>query len=303
MKRRTFLKISLPVAVTGRVCAAASEQPTFSFGVIADPQYADVEPRGSRFYRNSLVKMKAAVAELNQHELAFVVTLGDTIDRDFSSFDAILPLYKALKARSTFVLGNHDFDMADEDKGKVLGRLGMKQGYRSETVGDWHFIYLDGTDVSTYRYGKGSSETLAAKKMVEKMREQKCVQAKPWNGALGAKQMTWFAKELDEAKATKKRVIVFNHYPVFPLGDGHNLWNDKQVVELIAKYPNVVAYMNGHNHKGNYGVNEGCHYVNLKGMVETKEMSAFAVVRCYADRIEVDGFESEPDRTCAISAG
>ena len=92
----------------------------FSFGVLADPQYADIDARGSRFYRNSLAKLKAAVAELNKHELEFVVTLGDTIDRNYASFDDILPLYKPLKAPSKFVLGNHDFDMADEDKGKVM---------------------------------------------------------------------------------------------------------------------------------------------------------------------------------------
>ena len=33
-------------------------------------------------------------------------------------------------------------------------------------------------------------------------------------------------------------------------------------------------------------------------MVETKDKSAVAVVRCYAGRIEVDGYETEPDRTC-----
>ena len=301
MKRRTFLKITLPVALAGRVDAAASERPMFSFGVLADPQYADVDTRGSRFYRNSLAKLKAAVGELNKHELKFVVTLGDVIDRNYKSFDDILPLYEPLKAPSKIVLGNHDFDMADEDKGKVLGRLGLKQGHRAETVGDWHFIYLDGTDVSTYRYGKEATETAAAKKIMDGMRAEKRAQARPWNGSLGDEQKKWFAAELKKAQAAKKRVIVFCHYPAFPLNDGHNLWNDKEVVDLIAKHPNVVAYMNGHNHRGRYGVNKGCHYINLKGMVETKDKSAFAIVRCYADRIEVDGFETEPDRTCAIS--
>ena len=185
MQRRTFLQISLPVALTGYAGAAKSGKPLLSFGVLADPQYADVNTAGSRFYRNSLAKLKAAVVELNKHELEFVVTLGDVIDRNFSSFDDILPLYKPLKAPSKLVLGNHDFDMADEDKGKVMGKLGLERGYRAETVGDWYFIYLDGTDVSTFRYGKTAPETVAAQKTLDGMKKKKRSQARPWNGSLG----------------------------------------------------------------------------------------------------------------------
>ena len=298
MHRRTFLKITLPAALTGYAGAAESDLPILSFGVIADSQYADVNAAGSRHYRESLGKMKAAVTELNKHDLKFVVTLGDVIDRDIASFNDIVPLYKPLKAPQKFVLGNHDFEVADADKGKVLGGLGMNKSYYAETVGDWHFIYLDGTDVSTYRYANNSAEMASAKEMLEKMKQEKRNNARPWNGGLGADQLTWFSAELDKAKAANKRVIVFNHYPVFPLNDGHNLWNNREVVGLIAKHPNVIAYMNGHNHRGNYAVNKGCHYVNLKGMVETKDKSAYGVVRCYTDRIEIDGYETEPDRTC-----
>jgi predicted phosphodiesterase len=298
MKRRTFIKITLPVALTGCALAEEPENPQLSFGVIADPQYVDADMRMGRYYRNSLAKMKDAVKELNKHDLEFIATLGDIIDRDIASFNDIMPIYKTLKAPTRFVLWNHDFTVDDKDKGSVLNHLGMKKSYHSETKGDWHFIYLDGTDVSPYRHPKNSDETKAAKKRLQLMRAQKLKQAKPYSGAVGDDQLTWFTAELDKAKATRKRVIVFNHFPVFPLNDGYNLWNDKDIVSLIAKHPNVVAYMNGHQHKGNYAVNKGCHYVNLKGMVETEHKSAFAIVRCYTDRIEVDGYQTEPDRSC-----
>jgi len=241
MKRRTFIKITLPVALTGYAHGDGSDKPELSFGVIADPQYADMDPGGSRFYRNSLAKMKLAVVELNKHDLEFVTTLGDVIDRDINSFNDIMPIYKTLKAPRRFVLGNHDFTVDDKDKGSVLGHLDMKKSYHSETKGDWHFIYLDGNDVSPYRHPKDSDETKAARERLKLMKAKKLKQAKPYSGAVGADQLKWFAAELDKAKATKKRVIVFNHFPVFPLNDGYNLWNDKDVVTLIAKYPNVVA--------------------------------------------------------------
>lgn len=298
MERRSFLKITLPATITGGVAAASGDKPLLSFGVIADPQYVDADPGGSRHYRKSLGKLKAAIKELNQHELKFVTTLGDVIDRKFASFDDIMPIYDELKSPKRFVLGNHDFSVDEAEKKKVPGRLGMKKSYHSETFANWHFIYLDGTDVSTFRYGKESPLTTKAKALRTKLSKDGKRRVPPYGGAIGEKQLAWFSAELKKAGESKKRVIVFNHFPAFPLGDGYNIWNDDEVVALIAKNPHVVAYMNGHRHKGAYGVNKGCHYVNFKGMVETMDKSAYAVVRCYADRLEIDGYETEPDRSC-----
>ncbi|BDS08837.1 phosphatase [Oceaniferula spumae] len=295
MKRRQFLKITIPVALSGTASAQAKEKPAVTFGVIADPQYVDAPVRGSRHYRASVKKLNAAVLEMNRHQLDFVVTLGDVIDRNIASFETMMPIYEKLKAPRRFVLGNHDCEVADEDKQHILSSLKMEKSYSSETRGDWQFIYLDGTDVSTYRHPKDSEETKYAKELLEKLQAEKLPQAQPWNGAIGDVQLAWFKTELEKAKQGQRRVIVMNHFPVFP-ADAHNLWNDTAVVELISKSPNVLAYMNGHNHSGHYAVHQGCHFLNFKGMVETANQSAFAIVRCYADRIEVDGFETEPDR-------
>ena len=77
------------------------------FGMIADAQYVDAEARGSRFYRNSLSKLEACVDDLNTQDLDFVIHLGDFIDRDFQSFDAILPIYEKLRAPSYHHHGNY----------------------------------------------------------------------------------------------------------------------------------------------------------------------------------------------------
>lgn len=296
MKRRKFIKITLPLVVTGGLQANSEEAPNLSFGVIADPQYADQPARGSRFYRKSIMKLKHAVEKLNQQPLDFVVTLGDVIDKEFVSFATIMPLYARLKAPHRLVLGNHDFAVADKEKSRVMKAMGMDRSYYSEVVNNWRFIYLDGTDVSMFRYSKSDDRTAAAQKMFHELKQKKVKQAVPWNGALGKVQMAWLKKELNAAKSAGQHVIVFNHYPACPEGDGHNLWNAKELVELLSAYPNVVAYMNGHNHKGNYAKYEGCHYVNFKGMVETENLSAFAVVHCFSNRIIIDGFEAEPDR-------
>lgn len=49
MKRRNFLKITLPLALAGKASAAPATEPDLTFGVIADPQYADADSKWGRF--------------------------------------------------------------------------------------------------------------------------------------------------------------------------------------------------------------------------------------------------------------
>ncbi len=151
MKRRNFLQITLPLMTAGFTDAKHEETAELSFGVIADPQYADVEASGTRFYRQSLGKLEACIDELNRQELSFVTTLGDLIDRDLASFDAIMPLYEKLRHPHYPVCGNHDFYVSDEDKPKVLGKMKLERFYHSKSMRGWRLIFLDGMDVSLLR--------------------------------------------------------------------------------------------------------------------------------------------------------
>ncbi|GLR18816.1 metallophosphoesterase [Portibacter lacus] len=296
MYRREFIKIVIPIVAVGPHILLSYDQPILSYGVIADPQYADQDTRGTRFYRASLGKLQMAVDDLNKENLDFVVTLGDVIDKNLASFADILPIYKKLKAPHHLVLGNHDFDVADEDKDKVMDKLGMAKNYYSEVKSGWRFIYLDGTEVSLFRYAEGSENKKNAQIKLDELKEKKAPQAQAWNGGISDAQMKWFKQELKSAKAKNEKVVICNHWPVLPEGDVHNLWNAKELVSIIDPYDNVILYMNGHNHKGNYTTQNGTHYVNFKGMVETEKDTAYATVDCYADRVEIKGYGLEPDR-------
>lgn len=294
------MRITLPLSFAGRASAEATETPELVFGVIADPQYADVDPHGSRFYRNSLAKLGDAIADLNTHSLDFTVTLGDLIDRDFKSFSAVMPIYENLKSPHHPICGNHDFSVADGDKGKVLSALGLEKAHDSKVIKGWRFVFLDGTDVALWRHPADDPRTAVAESMRKELAGSGRRNAAPYNAAIGAEQMKWLEAELAAAKAAGQRTILFNHYPVIPAGNGHNLWNDVEVVALIEKYGNVAAYMNGHNHAGNYGKAGTCHYVNFKGMVETEKETAYATVKCYPNRLEIEGFGLEPERRLAV---
>jgi len=239
--------------------------------------------------------LEAAVEALNGESVEFVVTLGDLIDRDFKSFSAVMPIYGKLKAPHYPVLGNHEFTVEDGDKAKVEAAVGLEKPYSSRSFGSWRFLFMDGTDMAVYRYAAGDPRLKVAKELFAKFRAEGRKEAQGHNGACGEGQMKWISDELVAAGEAKQRVILFNHFPVFP-DNGSNLWNSREIVELLSSHKHVAAYMNGHIHSGNYAEREGIHYVNFKGMVETEVESAYAVVECHADRMVIEGYGLEPDR-------
>ena len=94
--------------------------------------------------------------------------------------------------------------------------------------------------------------------------------------------------------------MLFCHFPVHPKNN-HNLWNDGALTGLLARYPCVAAYVNGHNHAGNYGEKSGIHYLTIKGMVDTLKNS-YGVVEVYEDRLVLKGFGRQEDREMKLSA-
>lgn len=275
--------------------------PLFRFGVVADPQYADLEPNLTldRYPANSLAKLGAAIEEFNRHDLAFVVTLGDIIDREWKSFDAILPVYETLRHRKHFLLGNHDFAIAPEQLGNVPARVGMPSAYYDFSHSGYRFIALDGNEISVFAPPEGDPRRQAAKELMTVLESAGALNGQRWNGAIGDTQFGWLGEKLQEAERAGEKVIVMNHYPVFP-DNGHNALNSERMLSLLAEHDHVVAYFNGHNHAGNFGVSDGTYFVNFKGMVDTEDTSAYAILSVYEDRLEITGYGREIDRTLML---
>ncbi|BAU91311.1 metallophosphoesterase [Methylorubrum populi] len=297
LSRRSVLAASAAL-MASRAGAAGAR---LRFGVIADPQYAEAPPNLTlgRYYANSLDKMRAAVSALNREDLSFVVTLGDTIDRDVASYDKILPIYRTLRHETRFVLGNHDFDVAPEHRGRVASLLGMASPSYDFAASDIRFVVLDGNDVSLFAPPPDDPRRQLAAERLQQAEAAGLVNAKPWNGSLGESQFAWLEGCLRAARAAGERVVVINHYPVAP-DNPHNLWDANRLTALLARQPHVIAYFNGHNHKGNYIERDGIHYVNFHGMVDTPDSSAFAIVEIAGDRLEIQGFGREPSRSLTL---
>lgn len=263
----------------------------FSFGVIADCQYSNKEDHGTRRYSLSKQKLIEAVKNFNKMDLEFVVQLGDLIDKDYVSYDTVLPILKKLNVPYYHVLGNHDFSVSDSLKKTVPEKLNMKSRYYDFTVKEYRFIILDGNDISFYAYPK-ETEAYKDADLYYRIND---IDSPKWNGAIGTEQLAWLRSVLAKANKLNEKVILICHFPVYP-EDEHNLWNAPEIINLIGSYPCIKAYFSGHNHQGNYALRGGVHYLNFKGMVEA-ESTSYSQIQVYADSLKVIGFGREENRT------
>ena len=190
--------------------------------------------------------------------------------------------------------GNHDFEVEKNDLDKVHEKLGFQEPYYSFSKEGWKFIFLNGIEIT---FNSNDPEVV---KQAEKMVNQLVLEKKPnsaiWNGGMSEKQINWLENELQDAEKNKLKVILFCHYPLLPL-EAHTLWNSDQVLTIINKYHCVKAWMNGHNHAGNYAHENGIHFINFKGMVDTENENAYSIISLSNDKIDIEGFGREGSRS------
>ena len=85
--RRTFLKGSgfviarLSVGIPFARAISMVGKAKLTFGIVTDTHYADTDPKGSRSYTESLVKMTEFVNLMNDKKVDFIIELGDLKDQ------------------------------------------------------------------------------------------------------------------------------------------------------------------------------------------------------------------------------
>lgn len=261
--------LCLFAVVNDGLAAEAGGKPLFSFGAVADIQYADKDNSGKRHYRATPAKLEACVANLNARGLAFTVELGDIVDgrvtksETMADFEKILTIWKKLTMPAHAVIGNHCLEALGETT--LASSFGLEKLYYEFTFpscSGWRFIVLDGKHLDN-----------------------------------GVKQMNWFADRLKACKAEGGRAIVFCHYPLLEeAAHKHRLKDPKPVLAAMANAGCVALYAAGHDHAGGYAYTNGTHHITMKGMVESAGSTSYAVFDVYPDRIVETGFGIEPNR-------
>lgn len=278
LNRRAFIQGSALVLVgAGGLKVHGAE--AVEVGLITDLHYADKETRGSRHYRDSKEKIKDAVGYFNEKKPAFVIELGDFIDRavdvetELRYLKVIEKEYSKLKCDRYYVFGNHCLDTLKKEE--FIAHTGMKAPHYSFDAGGYHFVVLDACYNS-----KGEAYERRNFK---------------WNDANVPKaELDWLREDL---KKTKKPTIVFSHQRVDPSGN-YEIKNAGEVRKVLEDSGKVRAVFSGHSHKNEYQLVGGIHYCVVRAMVEGagKKNSGYAMLRLEGDgKLMVKGFVKQDD--------
>lgn len=279
-------------------------KPLFSIGIFADGQYADADDEVQQVemfidtayhnhYRQTPKKLQQAVDYFVDQGVDAVIDLGDFIDRKPEDLGTVKSVTDQLTMPLWRALGNHDYYAFNADIDNLLKSYEMSSRYYSKDMGSYLFVVLDTNELGAVDLPEGSEEKEKAVARLMQQRKDGLIQAYSCNGGLGEKQLSWLRSQLDAAKSANKKVVVCAHDPVLPAG-ALNALNDKEIMDMIESYPNVVLYLCGHFHPGNYVAQNGVHYLTVPGMLEGDDNS-YGIAHFYEDHIEIKGFGRLPD--------
>jgi len=262
-------------------------QSLIRIGLIADPQYADRDTRGSRFYRNSLGKLDSAVLAINREGVDFTVTLGDLVDVGPTDLQPVLQRLGKLKRPVYNILGNHDY-VNVEDGASLYRSYKMPHPYYTVEKGQWLLIMLNTNELAEYATPTGSDQRLSWQTLNDGLKAAKRKNDQPWNGGASVTQLRWMEKQLQKAKSSNKKVIVFTHHPLYP-ENGLEALNNREILALIEKYPVVKAVISGHHHPGNFATYKGIPMITLEGMIETADQNAYGILELGPHQLDLHG--------------
>ena len=260
---------------------AVDSRPKMRFGMVPDPHYADVDTRGSRYYRQSLAKMKECVDLMKQQQVDFLIELGDLKDQDnepneeitISYLRTIEGVFRSGVGRTYHVLGNHDVDSISKSQflsGITNTGVSPEDTFYSYCLASLQFVVLDAnyrSDGEEYDHGNFD-----------------------WTDAnIPGSQLDWLTQQLN---ANPFPAVVFVHQLLDGEGN-HYVNNAAEVRQILENSKKVLAVFQGHQHDGQYNPINGIHYYTLPAVVEGtgEENNAYAIVEINGDNsISVVGY-------------
>ncbi|KAM4665114.1 manganese-dependent ADP-ribose/CDP-alcohol diphosphatase-like isoform 2-T2 [Discoglossus pictus] len=301
-------------------------QPYFSFGVIADIQYADRNDgisgwKTKRYYRQSHLHLRNAIQEWNKEKVVpfFILQLGDIIDgsnrkllTSEASLQKILKETENMKAPFHHIWGNHElynFDQAYlresrlntthlEDKIFCEPNFCLHKNKDSKDFYAYHFspypnfrcIIVDTYDLSILGKEASSPKLEESLNFLDNFNER---HMQEFNGGISKDQLSWLQNVLMFSDEHNEKVIIAGHVPIHPKAKPSPClaWNYTEILDVIQPHPSVVCYLAGHDHSGGYYKDShGIHHVTMEGIIESPpELNAFATVYVYNDRMVLRG--------------
>ncbi|KAM9424755.1 manganese-dependent ADP-ribose/CDP-alcohol diphosphatase [Pholidichthys leucotaenia] len=252
--------------------------PLFTFGVIADVQFADIDDGYNysqtrlRYYRSSLQRLRNALTSWSESAVKpdFVLQLGDVIDgfnkpRGFSAraLDAVLTEFRRCPAPVFHVWGNHEFYNFSRSELRCSGLSGALHAgtklskapdgcdinaYHFSPFPGFRFVVLDAYDVSLLGRDASSPQYRTAVELIKKYNHNEDLNCPPgsgfqrrfakFNGGFSKDQLDWLDSVLSSADEKQERVTIASHIPVHPDASDH--------VCLAWNFDELLAVMRSH---------------------------------------------------------
>lgn len=253
--------------------------PTLKFGLVTDIHHADKDPAGTRYYRESIGKLREAVKAFKKSQPRFVVALGDVID----AADEVETEKRYLKqvhhvlttapGENHYVLGNHCVHTLMKEE--FLGEVGQQKSAYSFDESGYHFVILDSCFRSDGQpYGRNNFT---------------------WTDAnIPDEQLEWLKADL---AATDLETIVFVHQRLDE-AEQYSVKNARQVRAILEQSAKVRVVFQGHSHENSLQEIGGIQYCVLAAMIEGSgaENNGYSNVEIFEDQtIRVAGFRKQTD--------
>ncbi|XP_034564117.1 manganese-dependent ADP-ribose/CDP-alcohol diphosphatase [Notolabrus celidotus] len=230
--------------------------PLFTFGVIADIQYADLDDGYNftrtrrRYYRSSLQLLKNALESWRESAVKpkFILQLGDIIDGFNKSHDAsdqaldtVLTEFSSGPAEVHHVWGNHEFynfsrsALLRSRLNSTLHSDGILNAapadseiyaYSFSPVPGFIFVVLDGYDVGLLGREESSQQYKDSLSLIRQHNPNKDLNSPVFkgleerytmfNGGFSKVQLDWLDSVLSSADEKQEKVTIVSHLPVHP---------------------------------------------------------------------------------------
>jgi 3',5'-cyclic AMP phosphodiesterase CpdA len=217
------------ISVVFIVPGFSQEQPSY-FAMLTDTQFGMYA--SDRDFVRETANYEFAVATINRLKPAFVIILGDLVNKEGDAdqirefqrisgkIDKSIPIYN--------VAGNHDVGRAPTPETLAAYRKNIGRDYYSFRAGGLYGIVLNSTLIHSPQNAEAEFQA----------------------------QNAWLQKELETSKSSDaKHVVIFQHHPLFVTGaqepnDYQNIPVERRQPELELLHQNGVHYIfAGHIHK------------------------------------------------------
>ncbi|MCA9428173.1 MAG: metallophosphoesterase [Candidatus Omnitrophica bacterium] len=291
MLRRTFLRDGTLILGTLPLIGGGSEgatvavndsnkegSPRLRIGLVTDLHYADKDPGGTRFYRESIAKFEECIRKFNDEKLDLTIELGDFVDAaeevetEIGYLETIDKIYSKFSGDRHYVLGNHCVWTLTKEQ--FRDHSGARATHYSFDRNGVHIVILD----ACYRadgvpYGNRNYE---------------------WTDTeIPALEREWLEEDLSK---TDLPTITFTHQRI-DVSNNFGIKSGPEVRKILEDSGKVLAVFQGHNHINEHKEIGGIHYVTLAALIEGsgKQNNAYSILDVYPDRLEVSGFRNQVD--------